>query len=68
MQPVAPAPTVAEQAAACVAIPEHPLVTLAWLAAAGAVAAGLGPLLSRLFVGLRPAFGSLPIGRTDSRR
>jgi hypothetical protein len=65
-RPAASVPTIADQTAACVAIPQHPLVALTWLAAAVVVAVGLGPLLSKLLGIVLPAFALVRIGRTDS--
>lgn len=57
--------TAAEETAACVAIPAHPLVTLTWAVAAIIVAVGLGPWISRAMGIFLPTYALVRVGRTD---
>lgn len=59
------AESAAEEAAACVTIPAHPLVTVTWAIAAIIVAVGLGPWISRAMGVFLPAYALVRVGRTD---
>lgn len=55
----------AEAAAASVAVPHHPIVTLTWVVVATALAAGLGPWISKAAGVFLPAFALVRLGPKD---
>ena len=50
-----------------VALREHPLVTLTWIAAALAIALGIGPWVSKVSGLFLPAFAMVRLGRPARR-
>ncbi len=54
-------------AGAGVALREHPLVTLTWVAAALAIAMGIGPWVSKVSGLFLPAFAMVRLGRPTNR-